>query len=144
MILSPRVFFGIALSLVLGLNEGCGGSIRTLPTDPTHPRGTTGPAAALQFRIQPHQLKVNTPASPAPQIQVVDNAGNVVTSATNTIILSSGSPNVHIMGDTIVTAVGGFATFPNVFPDVCCTTVQLTAHAVGLATASTVGIPITN
>ncbi len=140
----PRSAAAITLAVILSLVEACGGSVRTLPSDPTYSPGHVGPPAKLQFRIQPTHLTVNTPASPAPQIQIVDTAGNVVTSATNTIILSSGSGNVHILGDTIVQAFGGMATFSNVFPDVCCTTVQLTARSTGLQGAGTTGIVITN
>ena len=140
----PRFVLAIGFGLVLSLAGACGGAARELPSDPPLLPNATGPAARLQFRIQPHSLKMNVPASPAPQIQIVDTAGNVVNTATNTITLSSGSGNVHILGNTTVQAVGGFATFSNVFPDVCCTTVQLTATAVGLASASTTGITISN
>jgi hypothetical protein len=131
--------------LLLGI-AGCGAinepTLRSLPTGGTIPGSTGGTPAALQFRIQPTQLKASVPASPAPQIQIVDASGNVVTTASNTVTLSSGSASNPLLGQTTVTANHGIAIFSNVFPQMCCGTMSLTATANGLTTAATASINI--
>lgn len=81
--------------------------------------GAVGGANKLVFTVQPVNAAVGAPITPAVEVQVQDAAGNLVTSATNAIVLSLGTnpTGATLGGTTTVSAVNGTATFSNLTVD---------------------------
>ncbi len=76
---------------------------------------TVGPAAKLGFFGQPTTAPIGAIISPPVQIEIQDEGGNRVTSATNSVALAIGSNpgGGTLSGGGAVPAVGGVATFSN-------------------------------
>ena len=74
---------------------------------------SAGPAAALVFQVQPTTTLAGAAIAPALQVRVVDGAGNLASTATNTIAMALGAnPGASTLGGTTsVAAVAGVATF---------------------------------
>ncbi|HMA40666.1 MAG TPA: hypothetical protein VKP10_11340, partial [Gemmatimonadales bacterium] len=72
-----------------------------------------GAAARLAFLVPPTTVGVNAPITPAVVVAVEDALGNLVTTATNQVVLSIGvnPSNATLGGTTTLNAVSGLATF---------------------------------
>jgi len=75
---------------------------------------TPAAAAKLVFVQQPSNCGTGITISPAITVDVEDQFGNIVTSDTSTVMLSTASGPGTLTGTTTITAVGGVATFGNV------------------------------
>jgi hypothetical protein len=73
--------------------------------------------AKLGFDVQPTSTTAGKPLSPAVTVKVLDAFGNLVPSDTSrvTLLASLGMAGVSLGGNTSALAVGGVATFNNVF-----------------------------
>ncbi|MBC8074861.1 MAG: hypothetical protein H7Y32_02195 [Chloroflexales bacterium] len=88
----------------------------TSPNVGFQPNPTTlcGVATALAFSTQPGGAQANQPLNPQPVVQVVDGAGQIITSFNGPITLSIGTSNPAggtLNGTVTVNAVNGVATF---------------------------------
>ena len=73
-----------------------------------------GAIAKLSFTVQPSNVVVNQPVTPAVKVEVQDQFGNLVTSATGSITISvdaATGAGVEQVGTGTVTASGGVAVF---------------------------------
>ena len=97
---------------------------------------TVGAASTLTFVTQPPNVLAGAVIAPAVRVAVTDNQGNVVTSATNQIALST--PYTQALytlgGSTSIAAVNGVATFSALTLKGAANYGYLTAAATGLAT----------
>lgn len=100
---------------------------------------TTAPAApaALVFLTEPTASTVGFPITPAVRVAVVDDFGNVVTSASNSVSLdlAVAPAGSQLTGTTTATSVAGIATLGNLRVDRAATAVRLRATAAGLPPA---------
>src|SRR6266550_2182293 len=105
---------------------------------------TQGSVASLAFIVQPSVGVVGLPLSPAVQVAIRDAAGNVMTAATNPVILAIGAnlSNAALSGTTTVAAVNGIATFSTLRLSNVGTGYTVNAYAAGLrgATSATFSI----
>lgn len=104
------------------------------------------PPARLRFDVQPPASTLALdPMTPAIVVSVVDTAGNVVTSATNsiTLTLAGGTAGATLGGTRTVSAVNGRATFSGLSVDRAGTGYQLSASSAGLAGATSSTFTIT-
>lgn len=103
------------------------------------------PPARLTFRAQPSTSPAGAPISPAVEVQVEDELGRVVASATNAVSLarSAGPSGASLSGTTTVNAAAGVASFPDLRLDVPGTGYALQATANGLATATSSTFAVT-
>ena len=96
---------------------------------------TAGAATQLGFGAAISNTTIGTAINPAVTVQVQDQYGNLVTTATNTITISSS--NLSFVGSTLTaTAVGGVATFSAIKPATTGINKTLTASASGLTSAT--------
>jgi hypothetical protein len=94
-----------------------------------------GTATQLAFTTQPSSVATATSLGSV-QVSVEDAAGNVVTSATNSItvaILNNAGPGASLSGTKIVSAVSGVATFSTLTINLGGTGYTLKATATGLS-----------
>ncbi len=105
---------------------------------------SAGAPAALVFQVQPSAVAAGSPISPALQVRVVDGAGNLVTTATNTIALALGAnPGPSTLGGTTsVAAVAGVATFGNLTLNRAAAGYTLVATTAGLAPDTTAAFTV--
>ena len=100
-----------------------------------------GAATQLAFGAQPTATLVGSAISPAVTVLVRDQFGNTVTSATNSITISSS--NTGFSGGTLtVSAVSGVATFSAIYPTTVGSSRTLTASASGLSGATSNGFTV--
>lgn len=109
---------------------------------------TSGAPSRLAFTVQPSgPSATQAGAAIAPPVQVVieDAAGNVVTSATNTVVMAIGTnpSGGALSGTTSVSAVSGVATFSNLKIDKAGTGYTLLATSAGLTPATSTPFDIT-
>ena len=73
----------------------------------------------LAFTVQPSQTEVNAVISPAVQVAIQDGLGNVVTSASDEVTVTTGTNRSGgtLSGTTVVNAVSGIATFSDLSID---------------------------
>ena len=74
----------------------------------------------LAFTVQPSGSELGSAITPAVEVSIVDAAGNVVPSATDTVsigIAMSPNPGATLSGSTTVAAVNGVATFDSLLID---------------------------
>ena len=127
----------ITLLAVLAIVTGCDGE----------GRGTVGisestlPASKLTMQVQPTDVVINTPITPAIVIAIQTATGTTKTtsSAVVTLALTQGAgPNGALATGTVTsTAVNGIATFNNVRVNTAGAGFKLTATSSGLAAATT-------
>jgi len=105
---------------------------------------SAGPAAALVFQVQPTPTAAGSTISPALQVRVVDGAGNLVTTATNTVAVALGAnPGPSTLGGTTsAAAVAGVATFGNLTLNRAAAGYTLVATAAGLVPDTTVAFSV--
>jgi alpha-tubulin suppressor-like RCC1 family protein len=97
-----------------------------------------GSPAQLGFLTQPSSALSQALISPAVQVVVRDAAGNLVSTATNSITMAMGANpgGGNLSGATSVAASGGQATFSNLAIDKVGAGYTLTASAAGLTSAT--------
>jgi hypothetical protein len=125
--------------------EGTAGN-RTLGFSATGLTGATsatiavgaGPASALSFTVQPSNAVASAPITPAVQVSVVDDFGNVVTAASDSITVAIGSnPSGGTLSGTVtVAATSGVASFPTLAINLVGSGYTLTAASGSLAGAT--------
>lgn len=116
----------------------------TLAQQPTVMFVAGGPVH-LAFLVQPttsYAQKVMTPV----KVQIQDDQGNVISTATNTITLalSSNSANASVIGVPTVDAVAGVATFDVLGVDKAAQGLTLTATSPSLASATSLTFNVTD
>ena len=130
-----------------GLSIDKAGTGYTLAASSTSLTGATsggfdiapGPAARLQFSVQPPAVvEGNSPLGV--EVQIADNFGNVVPTATNPVTLEIGrramfGASARLLGTPTVPAVGGVAAFSNLRLDLAGAGYTLNARSGSLATA---------
>jgi uncharacterized delta-60 repeat protein len=89
-----------------------------------------GPPAKLAFSQQPSNAAVGATISPPVTVQIQDQWGNLVTTATNTVVLSlRNAPGATLSGTPSKAAAGGVATFDDLTVDTAGTGYQLRANS---------------
>jgi hypothetical protein len=105
------------------------------------------PATRLSFIVQPASAVAGAVIVPAVKVAVRDSLGNVVTSATASVTLAisngTGTAGARLGGATIVSAVGGVATFGTLTVDLAGTGYTLTGSAAGLVSATSAAFTVT-
>jgi adhesin/invasin len=107
---------------------------------------TVGPAAALEFSVQPSNAVASAPITPAVQVRVVDAFGNLVTGASDNIAIAIGSnPSGGTLSGTVsVAATGGVATFSDLSINLVGAGYTLAASTPSLGTATSAGFNVTH
>jgi calcineurin-like phosphoesterase family protein len=102
-------------------------------------------ATALSFIVQPSNAGVGAAITPAMQVEIRDQFGARLTSATNQVSLSLGSNpgGSTLSGATTVDAVGGVATFAGISLDQAGSGYTLVAASAGLSGATSEGFDVT-
>jgi hypothetical protein len=100
---------------------------------------TTGAAGNLVFTTQPSTTTAGASIAPGIAVQIRDQSGNTVPTATNPVTLTitngTGAAGAIIIGTATVNAVAGVATFNSIAIDKASAGYTLTAAATGLASA---------
>ena len=106
---------------------------------------SAGVAAGLAFQVQPSNVASGVAIAPAVVVRVVDGAGNLVPTATNSVSLAIGTnPGGSTLGGTTsVAAVAGVATFGTLTLDRVGTGYTLAAAATGLGGATSSAFNVT-
>ncbi len=106
---------------------------------------SAGAPAALAFQVQPSTVASGASIAPAVQVRVVDGAGNLVSTATNSVTISLASnPSGGVLGGTLTAAaVAGVATFSNLTIDRAGTGYALGAAGAGLTGATSAAFNVT-
>jgi len=96
---------------------------------------SAGAPAALAFQVQPSTVASAAAITPAVTVRVLDGAGNLVPSATNSIVIGIGTNpgGAALSGTTTVSAISGVATFSSLSLDKTGTGYSLAATSTGLA-----------
>ena len=104
-----------------------------------------GPPAKLAFTVEPSNVVAGNSINPSVQVSVEDAAGNVVTTANNSVSMAIGINPLGgtLSGTTPVTAVNGVATFSNLSINVAAAGYSLQASATGLTSASSTTFNVT-
>src|SRR6266550_2594445 len=129
---SPRTW----LATVVGFNPAVG--------QPPPPPPPPAPATRLAFTVQPTGTTAGATISPAVRVAAQDDAGNTVTSFTDSIRIALGTNNPSggtLSGTRAVAAVNGVATFSNLSIDRA-GSYTLTASASGLASGTSASFTI--
>ncbi len=107
---------------------------------------TAGPAATLEFTVQPGNTSAGAPIAPAVQVTARDALGNRATGFTNNVTVAIGtnpSGAGTLSGTTTRGAVAGVATFDNLSINLAGNGYTLTAAAGGLSGATSTPFNIT-
>lgn len=96
-------------------------------------------AATLAFIVQPSNTVAGSPIAPAVQVEILDQYGNRVTSATNDVTLSIGTNpgGGTLSGTTTLAAVNGVSTFSNLSINNVGIGYTLSASGTGIASGAT-------
>ncbi|MBD65172.1 MAG: hypothetical protein CME62_08195 [Halobacteriovoraceae bacterium] len=109
---------------------------------------TSGTPTQLAFNVQPVDTVAGVNISPAITVEIQDSAGNIVTSATDTITLSFNSDasggSATLSGTLAQAAVNGVATFSDINIDYAASGYNLSAQAAGLTDAISDDFAITS
>ena len=99
---------------------------------------SAGAPAGLAFLVQPTNVGSGASIAPAVQVRVVDGSGNLVSTATNNVVIALGSnPVAGVLGGTLSgAAVAGVATFSSLTIDKAGVGYSLTAASTGLSGAT--------
>jgi hypothetical protein len=97
-----------------------------------------GPAAMLEFEVQPTSGTTGTPITPAIQVEIQDAFENRIPDATDevSIALGANASGATLSGTTTTAAVNGIATFGDLSIDLSGVGYTLVASAVGLTHAT--------
>ncbi len=148
--LTANTVSGVAAFTNLALTGTVGNYTLTF-TAPAVTGVTTGPIAvaagapaALEYLVQPSTVVAGASISPAVQVRVLDGAGNLVTTATNTVALALGAnPGGSTLGGTTsAAAVAGVATFSSLTLNRSAAGYTLAASATGLTGATSVAFTV--
>jgi hypothetical protein len=106
----------------------------------------SGAAAKLGFVQQPTNTIISGPITPAVTVEIQDAAGNRITTATNTVMISLGSnPGGGTLSGTLSrAAVAGVATFNDLSINQAGTSYTLRAASGGLASATSLAFNISS
>jgi len=106
---------------------------------PAQPR-----AAKLAFLVEPTRTEGTVPIKPGPQVIILDQFGDTVRDATNTVTVALGAnpSGATLTGTTTVTAAAGVASFSDLHIDRPGSGYTLLATAPGLAGAMSVAFRI--
>jgi hypothetical protein len=106
---------------------------------------TAGAPAQLGFTVQPSNVGVNAPITPAVQVAVQDSFGNTVTSDNRpvTVALLSNPGGAVLAGTTTVNAMAGVAAYGNLSLNVVASGYTLRATAAPLAAADSAAFAVT-
>src|SRR6266516_3020657 len=128
---SPRTW----LATVVGFNPAVG--------QPPPPPPPPAPATRLAFTVQPTGTSAGATISPPVRVAAQDDAGNTVTSFTDSIRITLGTNQSGgtLSGTKTVAAVNGVATFSNLSIDRA-GSYTLTANASGLASGTSASFTI--
>jgi hypothetical protein len=110
------------------------------------PPGSQPPApTALGFAVQPANTAAGATITPAVQVEIRDQFGARVTTATNSVTVAIGSNPAGgtLSGTRTVVAVNGVATFSGLSIDKVGTGYTLAASSSGLAAATSAGFNVT-
>lgn len=104
------------------------------------------PASYLEFAQDASTTVAGDAITPAPAIAVRDPFGNLVTGSTATVTVSlTANPSAGTLGGTLsVPAVGGVATFPDLWVDAVGDGYRLGASSATLASATGAGFSVTH
>ena len=105
-----------------------------------------GQPAAVSFRTSPgSSFTAGTILTPAVEVELLDAAGNFVSSATDsvTVTLGNNTNGGTLSGTTTVSAIGGVATFANLSVDNTRSNYVLTASGTSLASSNSATFDIT-
>ena len=106
---------------------------------------TTG--TRLAFRTQPSNVVVNAAIAPVVQVEVLNNAGQLVTNSTApvtiTIVPGTGNATALLTGGESQNASGGIVNFGNLRINAPGTGYQLQASAPGLTSAMSTAFNVT-
>ncbi len=99
---------------------------------------SVGLASQLRFRTQPRDTVAGATIAPTIEVEVLDATGNLLTGATNavTMVLSTDPSGGTLSGTTTVNAVGGVATFNDIWVDKAANDYKLIASSGTLASAN--------
>jgi len=105
---------------------------------------SVGAAARLAFTVQPGATIAGVAIAPAPLVTVQDSVGNTVTASTASITVAIGTnpSSGTLSGTTIVSAVGGTASFSTLSIDKAGAGYTLTAAASGLTGATSSALTV--
>ncbi len=105
----------------------------------------TLPPSKVAFTVQPTNVAIGAPITPAVQVSVEDSTGAVVASATNPVTIAIGTnPSAGTLSGTLtVAAVNGVATFPGLKINNAGTGYTLTASAATLTSATSSAFNVT-
>src|SRR6266566_6002376 len=133
---SPRTW----LATVIGFNPAVG-----QPPPPPPPPAPPAPATRLAFTVQPTGTSAGATISPPVRVAAQDDAGNTVTSFTDSIRIALGTnqSGATLSGTKAVAAVNGVATFSNLTIDRSGSGYTLMARATGLTDATSAAFNIT-
>jgi alpha-tubulin suppressor-like RCC1 family protein len=110
-------------------------------------RDATSPATAvkLAFTVQPSNTAVDSSVVPAVAVSLVDESGNVVTTANAvvTLTLATNPNNANLGGAVALGTTSGVATFPYLSLDRAGTGYTLTATATNLTSATSSSFSVT-
>jgi calcineurin-like phosphoesterase family protein len=113
-----------------------------------HPRPGSQPpvATALGFKVQPTDTTAGSPITPAVQVEIRDQFGVRLTSATNAVTLALGTNpgGSTLSGTTTVAAVNGVATFNGLSLDQTGSGYRLAATSAGLTDATSNSFNVTS
>jgi hypothetical protein len=105
---------------------------------------STSPSVGLKFKVNPTTTTVNTPITPAVEVDVVDASGQVVTTASDTITIALGSgPAGALSGTLSLNATKGIALFSALQLNTVATGYTLAASAPALAGATSSTFAVT-
>ena len=104
-----------------------------------------GAAARLTFATQPGNVAARSTIPGPPRVAVQDNAGNTVTSVTQSISIAIGTnPGAGTLHGNMTVTSSGFVTFPDLSIDQPGNGYTLTASAAGLTSATSNAFNITS
>ena len=106
---------------------------------------SAGAPAAIAFQVQPSTVASAAAITPAVTVRVLDGAGNLVPTATNSIVIGLGSNpgGAALSGSATVPAVAGVATFSTLSLDKVGTGYTLAATSAGLTGAASTAFNVT-
>lgn len=103
---------------------------------------TPGSPAKLVFAQQPSTVQQLTNIAPDVVVAVQDSAGNLVTTATNSVAIAHSGTGT-LTGGAAIAAVNGYATFSNLTVSVVQASDTLTASSAGLTSATSSSFQVT-
>jgi methionine-rich copper-binding protein CopC len=145
MTIAPRRLSGVVATLALGWLVSCNVDNTELFRPEGHETPPPPAGSRLAFTAQPHDAAAGSVITPAVQVTVFDQLGNVVTSFIGdvTVALDANPTGAALAGTTTVPAVDGVATFADLSIDTPGTGYTLAASASAITGATSDPFDIT-